>query len=153
MNVFPSFSRVQDPRGIITASTDDEGDRFSKNPQTLYESLEAGIWFKYGMTSTRCRIALSHTARTNIQTIIRVSGQQMVGEEYSNMYTAILKFLVRAYHRVRERITFKEISWKYAKDNPNLISIFNCKICWTIFWLFSPYWEEKYGVNILNKGW
>ena len=25
------------------------------------------------------------------------------------------------------------------------------KICWTIFWFFSPYWEEKYGVNILNN--
>ena len=31
-------------------------------------------------------------------------------------------------HRVQERITFKEISWKYAKDNPNLISIFNHEI-------------------------
>ena len=79
------------------ASTDDEGDRFGENPQTLYEGLKAGIWFKYGMTSTRRRIALSCTARTNIQTIIRVSGQQMVGEEYSNMYMAILESLVRAY--------------------------------------------------------
>ena len=34
------------------ASTDDEGDRFGENPQTLYEGLEAGIRFKYGMTST-----------------------------------------------------------------------------------------------------
>ena len=39
-------------------------------------------------------------------------------------------------HRVWERITFKEISWKYAKDNPNFFSIFNCEICWTIFWFF-----------------
>ena len=55
------------------------------------------------------------------------------------------------YHRVRERITFKEISWKYAKDNSNLISIFKHEICWTIFWFFSPYWEDKFGVNILNN--
>ena len=70
----------------------------SRTPQTLHESLKASIWFKYGVTSTQCRVALSHTARTDIQTIIKVSGQQMVGEEYSNMYTAILESLARAYH-------------------------------------------------------
>lgn len=80
------------------ALTDDKGDEFAKTLQTLHEGLETSIWVKYSVTSMQCRLALSHTAMDNIQTIIDVSGQEMDRKEYGKVYMAILESIVKAYH-------------------------------------------------------
>jgi hypothetical protein len=77
-------------------STDNEGE-FDRALQTMQEGIEAGIWARYGVLSTRRQANLIHTANRNIQSIVDVLKEGLTEDEYADVYMAILESLARAY--------------------------------------------------------